>query len=178
MTHLAGEQFMSFFGLLAAGNVQEHAEHDPFDNPGIASPTPRGYPAHVIARHDPEVDFIGAAQDACRHKGGPDAIPVGRVNVRRQILESHDRVVRQVPQVERMTIHGQVIVIHIPGPKADAGGIHGQAQMRLGPDGHARLSRHGAWFPHTGTVHDHFVRRISIGPITAKVRQAHMRSTS
>ena len=58
MAHLAGEQFIAFFGLLSASDVEKHAEHLPFVQGGIIAQSPRRDPAYLIANHDAEIDLV------------------------------------------------------------------------------------------------------------------------
>jgi hypothetical protein len=48
VAHLAGEQFMAFFGLLPARDVQESAKHRPLDDTYVSTLTACGNPANFV----------------------------------------------------------------------------------------------------------------------------------
>jgi hypothetical protein len=58
VAHFAGEQLVTFLGLLAARDVQEDPEHDPGDHADVVAPPARGDPAHLVAEQDAEVGLV------------------------------------------------------------------------------------------------------------------------
>jgi hypothetical protein len=82
MAHLADKQFMAFLGLLAPGDVEEDAEHDPSDDAFVVALAAGGDPPHQIAVQDAEVHLVGTDDPAGGREGGPDAVAVSRVDAR------------------------------------------------------------------------------------------------
>ena len=89
MAHFAREQFASFFGLFAAGNVEESSAHH---TPGVivvgAVPA-RSNPPHFLAQLDAKIDFIGPGNGAGGIEGRSNPVTVDRVDAFRQLLKSH-----------------------------------------------------------------------------------------
>jgi hypothetical protein len=72
VAHLAGEQLVAFLRLLAAGDVEEDAEHGPADDALILALAARRDPADLAAEHDAEVGFVAPRTPrVARRRRGP-----------------------------------------------------------------------------------------------------------
>ncbi len=78
---------MSLFGLLAAGNIKENAEHHPIDNVCIIALASSRYPPNLVADHDSEVDFVVADDSPSCSERSANAIAISRVNMGGQFFE-------------------------------------------------------------------------------------------
>ena len=86
MAHLAGKQLMALLRLFPSGHIDKNAEHDPADNAGVVALTARGYPSHVVPKHDAKVDFVRFKNRPRGSKSRPHAVPVGRMEYVRRDL--------------------------------------------------------------------------------------------
>src|SRR4051812_28951554 len=84
MAHLAGKQFVSFFGLFAARDIQENAEHDALDNAGVSALAAGRNPTDLPAQDDPKVDLIGSRDGAGGDERGPHPVTIGGVDMARE----------------------------------------------------------------------------------------------
>lgn len=57
MAHLASQELVTLFSLLAARDIEKDTKHVPIVKRGVVSNASRGYPANIVANHDAEVDF-------------------------------------------------------------------------------------------------------------------------
>ena len=119
MAHLAGKQLMALLRLFPSGHIDKNAEHDPADNAGVVALTARGYPSHVVPKHDAKVDFVRFKNRPRGSKSRPHAVPVGRMNTCGEIFEYYGGASWYSPQIECAVIHSQLISIDVPGPKSD-----------------------------------------------------------
>ena len=60
MTHLARQQLVRFFSLLALGDIQEDAEHDPISYVGIVALASGRNPSNVAAGQNSKINLIRA----------------------------------------------------------------------------------------------------------------------
>ena len=115
MTHFTRQQFVGLFGLLTLGDVEEDAEHNSVGYVGVVALTPRGDPANIAARQNPEVDFVSTYDCTRRGERRPDPFQVGGMNVLGQDLECDLLLVlRDFPQVICAFIHGDGVGVYIP----------------------------------------------------------------
>jgi hypothetical protein len=107
---------MSLFGLLAARDIKENAEHHPIDNICVVALASSRYPANLVADHDSEVDFVSPYDSPGCSERSANAIPISRVNMGGQFFECDSVATRYIPQLECTVVHGQAIIIDIPSP--------------------------------------------------------------
>jgi hypothetical protein len=107
---------MSLFGLIAAGDIKENAEHHPIDNVCIVALAASRYPTNLVAHHDAEVDFVGPDDSPGCSERSANAIAISRVNMGGQFFKCDGVATRYIPQLECTVVHRQAIVIDIPGP--------------------------------------------------------------
>jgi hypothetical protein len=107
---------MSLFGLLAAGDIKENAEHHPIDNVCIVALASCRYPPNLVARHDSEVDFVGPDNGPGCSERSANAVTISRVDMGGQFFECDRVASRYIPQLKRTVVHRQAVVIDIPGP--------------------------------------------------------------
>jgi hypothetical protein len=129
MAHLAGEEFVSLLGLLATGDVEEDARHDPSGDALVVALTSGRDPSHETPIQDAEVDLVGTVDRAGRREGRPDPVPVGRVDLGGKVLELDGCALWQAPEIERALVHGERIGVDVPRPQGHTGGIEGEAQL-------------------------------------------------
>src|SRR4051794_23677449 len=60
MAHLASQQLVCFLGLLALGDIEEDAEHDPIGYVRIVALATGRNPTDVAPGQNSEVDLVGA----------------------------------------------------------------------------------------------------------------------
>jgi hypothetical protein len=58
VAHLASQQFVSFFSLLALSDIQKDAEHNSLGNVGIVPLAPRGNPADIAYGKDTKINWV------------------------------------------------------------------------------------------------------------------------
>jgi hypothetical protein len=95
----------------------------------IGTLTAGGDPPDFMINDNPEIDFVGADDSSRGGKGGSHSIPVRRMNMGGQILESNARRSRDAPKVKRPVVHRQVVGIDVPSPKGYARCLNRQLQM-------------------------------------------------
>src|SRR4051812_47657414 len=88
MAHLTSQQLMAFLGLLASRDIEKNSKHHAPDDPRIVSLSARRNPAHFFSDHDPKIDFVRTGYGACSGKSGAHSVPVGRMDMGRQVFEA------------------------------------------------------------------------------------------
>jgi len=87
VAHFPGKQLVALLDLLAPGNVKKDAEHGLADDVRVVALATGGDPADLAVNHDAEVNLIRPHKGARRRERRPDPIPVGGMDVARQVLE-------------------------------------------------------------------------------------------
>jgi len=82
-----------------------------------------------------EINLVGTDDRPGRHKGGPYPIPVGWMNFFGQMLEGKWSVGLNIPKFVTLSIHGESVVVDIPGPERYACRLDGAPQLFLVPCG-------------------------------------------
>ncbi len=77
MAHLACKKFAALFGLFAPRDVDENAEHDPLDYPGIIALATRGDPLEFVSDHDSKVDLVWTHNGTRRVECCANTIAIG-----------------------------------------------------------------------------------------------------
>lgn len=72
MAYLAGEEFMAFLGLFAAGHVQENAVGEVVLRYGVVAYAAGRDPADVVLDDQPEIELLSADNGTGRREGRPD----------------------------------------------------------------------------------------------------------
>jgi hypothetical protein len=116
MTHLSSEQLMSLFGLLAARDIKENAEHHPINNVRIVALASSRYPPNLVTHHNSKVDFVGPDDSSGCSERSANAVAISRVNMGGQFFECYAVAKRHTPQLEGTVVHRQAVIIDIPGP--------------------------------------------------------------
>jgi hypothetical protein len=81
VTHFAGEEFVSFFGLLPQSHIEENSEHGSTNNAHVLTLTASSDPAYLIANHYSKVSLVWTKNGSCGREGGPHTIPISWVNM-------------------------------------------------------------------------------------------------
>ncbi len=81
MAHLAGQQFIGLFGLLAAGHVEKNTNHDTANNARVIALATSRNPPDVVLDHDAKVYLVGPEDSARRSKRCPNPVAIGWVDV-------------------------------------------------------------------------------------------------
>jgi hypothetical protein len=135
VAHFARKQFVTLFGLLPAGYVDENAEHDAVSYADIGTLAPRRNPPDQISNQDAKIYFITADQRSGRGERGSHPVAICRVDVFRKIFKSDKRRDGDAPQTIPFLVHRQLVVVNVPGPESDAGSIDREAQVGVAPSG-------------------------------------------
>ena len=105
---------MALFGLLAAGHVEKNAEHDTVDDAGVGALATSRDPPKLVTQHDAEIDLVSPSYRSRRRKSGPDAVPVGRMDMPRKAFKGDLGRPGQAPKVKGALVHGEAIAVDVP----------------------------------------------------------------
>ena len=141
MAHLAGEEFVAFLGLLAAGDIEEDAEHRAVQHAFVFALPPGRDPADFLTDHDAEIDLVLSHDRAGGGEGGAHAVAVCRVDMGGEILERDFGGVRHAPEIIGALVEPQLVGIDVPGPERDAGAFDGHPEVAFMPDRQIRPGR-------------------------------------
>src|SRR3954468_19307889 len=78
MAHLACEQLVGFLSLLALGDIEEDAEHNPISDVSIISLASSRNPSDGAARQNSKINLVRPYNGPSSRKSGPYAFQVGR----------------------------------------------------------------------------------------------------
>jgi hypothetical protein len=135
MTHLTRQQLVSFFGLLAPGDVEENARHPTVVQSLVIAKTARRDPADRLAQQDPEVDFVGANNSPCRCECSAHPVSIRRVNARGQVFKGDFARRLQRPEFEPLLVHRKRVGLYGPCPESDACGMQRALEVVQFPQG-------------------------------------------
>ncbi len=107
---------MGFLGLLALSDVEKDAVEDASDDALVVALATRGNPANLFIHADAEVDLVSAGNTASRGESRPHPIPICRVDVRGEILETDVGGDGDAPQIVGAFVHGQAVSVDVPRP--------------------------------------------------------------
>src|SRR5438046_6128472 len=103
MAHLACEQLVGFLSLLALGDIEEDAEHNPISDVSIISLASSRNPSNGAAGQNSKINLVRPYNGPSSRKSGPYAFQVGRVDVLRQDLESDFRSEEHTSELQSLT---------------------------------------------------------------------------
>ncbi len=162
VAHFSCEKLVAFFRLLAAGYINEDAEHDPANHSHVRSLPSGRYPSNNGSDHDAKINLIKAREppggkECCSH-----SIPVGGMNACGKVFKSNDIRKGNIPKRIAAVIHRQRVVVDVPRPQRNSSGVNRKPKLRFIP--------HSLSFRHNWLQGERFADSDLNGPVTCGTR--------